>query len=118
MKKPVVTEIIWSGGYIPAGQRDDFVFSAKVPTVATTLRWKAYQTYADGSIVSWDQDAHTTASSTEFSKLGPFSTTEVIDDILISTETGRGSYSISTALSIIALALSVIALTRTRNSAQ
>src|SRR4051812_36632548 len=27
-----VTEISWTGGLIPAGQRDDFVFSAKVPS--------------------------------------------------------------------------------------
>jgi len=50
-----VTEISWTGGVIPSGQRDEFVFSAKVPGESTILAWKAYQTYADGSVVSWDK---------------------------------------------------------------
>ena len=49
-----VTEITWSGNEIPAGFRDDFVFSAKVPDSATDLTWKAYQTYQDGTVVAWD----------------------------------------------------------------
>ncbi|HVS79355.1 MAG TPA: DUF1775 domain-containing protein, partial [Candidatus Paceibacterota bacterium] len=38
------TEIDWTGGSIPVGERDDFTFSGKVPAAATTLAWKAYQT--------------------------------------------------------------------------
>lgn len=50
-----VQAVTWSGGSIPANQRGEFSFSAKMPSEATTLTWKAYQTYADGTTVSWDQ---------------------------------------------------------------
>src|SRR4051812_46020865 len=39
-----VREIVWSGGEVPAGQRDDFAFSLQAPAKAGTLQWKAYQT--------------------------------------------------------------------------
>lgn len=52
----LVTEIIWSGGEIGVGLRDSFVFRAMIPSEATTLVWKAYQTYSDGTVVSWDQE--------------------------------------------------------------
>jgi uncharacterized protein YcnI len=68
----VVTEINWTGGSIPAGQRDDFIFSAKVPSQAGTLPWKAYQTYSDGSVVSWDK---TPPADT------PYSQTAIVNDL-------------------------------------
>jgi hypothetical protein len=49
-----VKELIWMNGSIPVGQRDDFVFSAQAPADESTLVWKAYQTYADGTVVAWD----------------------------------------------------------------
>lgn len=55
----VVTEIVWSDGSIPVGLQDDFLFSAQVPAQESKLSWKAYQTYADGSIVVWDKDFQT-----------------------------------------------------------
>ena len=81
-----VTEIAWTGGVIPAGQRDDFVFSAKVPSVESTLQWKAYQQYQDGTIVAWERDpkepaAKNAAGKSDFSKSGPFSQTRVVDDL-------------------------------------
>jgi uncharacterized protein YcnI len=74
-----VTEIRWTGGNIPAGMRDDFGFSAKVPGATTALNWKAYQTYADGSVVSWE-DAPGSAA-TDFSVSGPYSVTRVVNDL-------------------------------------
>lgn len=56
-----VTEIIWSGGQIPAEMRDEFVFSAQAPAEETSLNWKAYQTYSDGAVVAWDADPKTVA---------------------------------------------------------
>ena len=50
-----VTEIDWTDGNLPVGQRVDFLFQAQVPPTPTTLKWKAYQTYSDGEVVSWDQ---------------------------------------------------------------
>ncbi len=81
-----VTEIAWTGGVIPAGQRDEFVFSAKVPSAESTLQWKAYQQYQDGSVVAWERDpkqpaAKNAAGKSDFSKSGPFSQTRVVDDL-------------------------------------
>jgi uncharacterized protein YcnI len=73
-----VTEIDWKGGSVPTGFRDDFTFSAQVPASAATLQWKAYQTYQDGVVVSWDQDPSTIASGQEGT---PYSTTNVVNDL-------------------------------------
>ncbi len=63
-----VTEIIWSGGSIPAEQRDEFVFSAQAPAEETSLNWLAYQTYGSGEVVAWDKDAKTVE---EYAKNNP-----------------------------------------------
>jgi uncharacterized protein YcnI len=108
-----VTEIEWTGGTIPAGQRDEFVFSARVPKMATSLAWKAYQTYADGTVVSWDQDP---ASSTA-EELKPYSITKVVDDLTPASSMKAGEHSKSSfavVLSIVSLALSLVALSMVR----
>ncbi len=71
------TSLVWDGGAIAEGTRDEFSFSAKVPDTATKLQWKAYQTYADGTVVAWDQEnkeGHSHSSDN-----GPFSVTQVVD---------------------------------------
>ena len=70
-----VTEIDWTGGNIPVGERDQFTFSAQVPADPTTLAWKAYQTYKDGSVVAWDEDP------TNLTSTNPYSETQVINDL-------------------------------------
>lgn len=84
-EEAMVHEIIWTGGSIPAGMRDDFFFSAHVPAEEGTLQWKAYQTYADGTIVSWDineADQPKDAKGEEdFSAKGPYSETKIINDL-------------------------------------
>lgn len=70
--KPV--EIDWTGGSVPAGQRDEFNFQAQVSATPTILAWKAYQTYQDGSVVAWDQTPGNDAKN-------PYSVTQVIDDL-------------------------------------
>jgi uncharacterized protein YcnI len=102
----VVTEIQWTGSRIPPGQRDEFVFSAKVPAEPTTLQWKAYQTYTDGSVISWDVDPST--NPTDFTKSGPYSTTTIINDLNQKKPTSQNTFTFP--LSIAAFALSVIAL--------
>lgn len=77
-----VTEITWTGGAIPSGQRDEFLFSAQVPAKEAKVVWKAYQTYADGSVVAWDQDpndhhGHDNGATDG----GPYSETNVVNDI-------------------------------------
>ena len=82
----VVKEIIWSSGSIPADQRDEFVFSAKTPAQPMELRWNAYQTYSDSSVVAWDASAteqpKDASGEDDFSVRGPYSTTEVINDLV------------------------------------
>ena len=55
-EKPKITEINWTGGNIPVGQKDEFIFSAQVPAIDSEIKWKAYQTYSDGSVVNWDME--------------------------------------------------------------
>jgi uncharacterized protein YcnI len=91
-----VTEITWSGGVIPHGQRDDFYFSAQVPAETTTLSWKAYQTYQDGSVVSWelgpnDEQPKDEEGNPDYSKSGPASETRVVDDLSQEAKTSSDS---------------------------
>jgi len=74
-----VKSITWSGGAIGEGLRDEFSFSAQVPEKPTELRWKAYQTYEDGTVVSWDkasEGGHGEAGGNS----GPFSVTHVVSE--------------------------------------
>lgn len=73
-----VTEITWNGGTIGPDLRDDFTFSAKAPAQTSELKWKAYQTYADGTIVAWDKD--TADNSEEVPNSGPLSVTKVVNE--------------------------------------
>lgn len=92
-ENPRVSEIIWSGGSIPAEQRDEFVFSAQAPSEPTELVWKAYQTYGDGTVVAWDTDPETVKSH-ESGGIGhtgdspkPYSVTQVINDLVSTNKT-------------------------------
>lgn len=88
----IVSEIDWSGGSVPAHQKDFFMFSAQVPTKETELDWKVTQSYSDGTTVSWDQDPKAAQpkdakGNMDFSKVGPYSVTKVVDDLSRSTST-------------------------------
>lgn len=121
-----VTEIIWSGGSIPSGQRDEFLFSAQVPAKETAIAWKAYQTYEDGEVVSWDssekdieayqnanvgKDTHDDPNAPK-----PYSQTQVINDLKASVNDadmvqGDATNIWPIALSIAAFVMSAAALT-------
>jgi uncharacterized protein YcnI len=79
VKNPEVTSITWDGGSIPVGQREDFSFSAQAPAATTDLDWKAYQTYADGTVVHWDQKP--AGSDDSAGNAGPYSVTHVNNDL-------------------------------------
>ena len=49
-----VTEVIWSGGKIGAGEFMEFPLSVRYSGDADKVMWKAYQTYAGGEVVAWD----------------------------------------------------------------
>lgn len=49
-----ITEVVWSGGKIAAGEFMEFPLSVKYSAEAEKVTWKAYQTYADSEVVPWD----------------------------------------------------------------
>ena len=89
-----VSEIDWTDGSIPVGQRAELLFQAQAPATPTTIAWKAYQTYSDGTIVSWDVNPAIVAnlSDTQQDQLadkenkGEYSTTQVINDLAASND--------------------------------
>jgi uncharacterized protein YcnI len=104
-----VTEIIWTGGSIPAGQRDEFLFSAQVPAKEANLVWQAYQTYENGEVVSWDQESNEAKHEERSETKGPYSQTKVINDLKnAKTETPTDNNALP--LSITALALAAVSL--------
>lgn len=52
-----VTEIVWSGGKISDGEFMQFPVSVSYAGDPQQLVWKAYQKYADGTIVAWDDSS-------------------------------------------------------------
>ncbi len=122
-----VSEISWSGGSIPVGQRDEFSFSAKSPAEETSVQWKAYQTYSNGVVVAWDQspeelkkaeEAKSSANNEhkeEEHAVGPYSETKVVNDLAGNTSTvaqpqTSSSDSISQLMAGIAMIASFAAL--------
>lgn len=103
-----VKEVTWSGGSIPAGQRDDFTFSAQAPETETILQWKAYQTYADGTEVAWDQAPSNGGHGDGATK--PFSETEVVSELAAAATSDEKPENASSPTATTALALSVAAL--------
>ena len=45
--------IVWSGGEIPPDEVQEFAFQARTPEDAGEFRWRAFQTYEDGTVVEW-----------------------------------------------------------------
>ena len=102
-----VTSITWTGT-IPVGRRADLEFKAQAPAKAGELDWKAYQTYADGTVVSWDQKPVTNAQDDDSSDTGPYSITGVTDDL--SSDTPTTSSPSSSTKNTLALICSIAAL--------
>src|SRR6185369_5518421 len=96
-------------------------FSAQVPVSEMTLNWMAYQTYKDGSIVSWDQAPVVNMTDDQREAMektgkGPYSQTKIINDLAAtsvpsSTSPMSKSDTRSVTFSLVAIALSVCALT-------
>jgi len=58
----LITEVTWKGRIQPM-EFERFLFSATNPADAGTLAWKVYQTYADGTVVGWDNSDPATPAS-------------------------------------------------------
>jgi uncharacterized protein YcnI len=74
-----VKSITWSGSTIDPSMRDDFSFSAHLPSKAAAIQWKAYQTFADGTTQAWDQPEN---SAKKGSDTGPFTITQVVGETI------------------------------------
>ncbi len=112
LKKDVagkITEIIWSGGSIPADQKDVFTFSGRAPATSTTLVWKVYQTYRGGKIVAWDRDPQDLREGEE-SVATPYSTTVVKNQA--DDQKSPDSSRLPLTFSLVALALAAFSLVR------
>ena len=102
-----VTEISWTGGSIGEGLRDEFTFTAQVPDKPGELVWKAYQTYEDGSVVSWDQKpAEDHGHESEDESKGPYS----VSTITAESNASNSGASDDEATSKIAMVLAGIAV--------
>jgi uncharacterized protein YcnI len=120
-----ITEIVWSGGSIPAEQRDEFIFSAQAPAEETSLNWKAYQTYSDGLVVAWDTDPkeveeyeknNPPAEGTDHNDSAPkpYSVTKVMNDLkatpqgvsTVVSSTSQTNNNLPLVLSVVAILLS------------
>lgn len=119
-----VTAIDWTGGSIPVGQREEFVFQAQVPAKPTTLAWKAYQTYSNEIVVSWDVDPLSLKNFSDAQQddlankqnKGKYSTTTVINDLTGSNTpasqpmTLNRKYQVFMWLGVIGFVLSLVSL--------
>lgn len=99
-----VTSITWAGT-VPVGQRADLVFKARAPAEAGELDWKASQTYADGTVVRWNQKPDTDMGDSKDNAAGPYSVTKVIND-----EASANTPSTTTSKAALAFICSVAAL--------
>lgn len=108
-----VTEIDWTGGSVPAEQLDTFSFRAQVPAKATTLQWKAYQTYSDGSVVSWDQKPNGSADAT--GDKGPYSETKIVNDLATSPTNSNNQTTTWVAYAALLVAAVALALSLRRS---
>lgn len=113
-KDDKVTEISWTGGSIPAEQRDEFTFSAHLPAKAGDITWKAYQTYQDGSIVAWDQKPAEDGHHEGEEGKGPYSITTVSDEgEEVTNAPSATSNTLLYFISVVALVVGAFALVRT-----
>lgn len=122
-----VKEIVWANGNIPAEFRDEFTFSVQVPSEATEITWKAYQTYRDGSVVAWaigtgEQQPKNADGTNDYSSSGPASVTKVVNDLTPAqpaqaatpSKTGKSTTSDALLVSMLAVVLSVFAIYKAR----
>jgi LPXTG-motif cell wall-anchored protein len=109
-----ITAVTWTAtnGGIKAHEFIEFSFVGKNPKETGTLAWKAYQTYADGSVVEWtgEPGSDTPASVTTIKQAA----TEDGHSSAEAASTGVSEGTISLVLSGLALLLSLISLFRKR----
>jgi len=60
-----VSKVTWTGGKIGPGQFEQFVVSVGLPEDASSLEFKAVQTYDDGKVVRWIESTPTGGAEPE-----------------------------------------------------
>jgi uncharacterized protein YcnI len=126
----IYKSITWHDGAIPANFRDEFTFSAKLPDEPADLEWKAYQTYADGTVIAWDTAESKLPKDSEAKNIGPFSVTHVTsqtgaastDKSPAADPAARHNAQLAIVISLVALGLSLaglyLALNRQRGTSE
>jgi len=113
-----ITDITWTGN-IPVGQRADLAFKAQVPASATELDWRASQTYADGTVVSWNQKPTSSKKDADSATSGPYSVTKVADDLSApashTTNSTKGTVALLCSVAALVLSLGSLFLRRRRS---
>lgn len=105
-----VTHITWSGGQIKPGEFQEFVISAgPLPSVGQ-LAFKALQTYSDGQVVRWIEEAAPGTSEPEHPAPVLKITAAGSAAAPVSVMTKKASTSGAVTLAVIALVLAVVAL--------
>lgn len=118
-----IVSIVWDGGTIEEGLREEFTVSAKTPSEAAELEWKAYQTYSDGTTVAWDMrengDNHDESQNSGPSSMlkitdqaEPESTTKIDD----SDSKKRSDRALFISIGALIIALGSVALNRRKDS--
>jgi len=73
-----VKSVTWTGGHIVPGDFQEFKVSVGLPADASSLEFKALQTYSDGTLVNWIED--TPASGPEPDHPAPVLTLTAADE--------------------------------------
>lgn len=111
-KGDTVSEISWTGGSVPPEQFDTFQIMGQNPPKPTTLAWKAYQTYADGSVIAWTEKANPKKEGDE--SFHPASETKISEQSAAASPAGNsqasGNQGSSPVLPVAAIVISIAAL--------
>jgi uncharacterized protein YcnI len=106
-----VTSVIWTTAAegLTSTEFGEFSMQGKVNNAATTIVWKAVQTYKDGSVVEWigDEKSDHPASVTTV-KAVPANATVAADGYVVAADTT--SFNLPLYLSIAAVVLALIAV--------
>jgi uncharacterized protein YcnI len=111
-----VTAVTWSGGEIGPQEFDEFVFIARTPEQAGTLTFHAHQTYKSGTVVKWvgPSGGPEPAAVVEVMATAPEATPPAAPETSPGTPGSEWMGGVALAVSLVALALSVVAALKGR----
>ena len=92
-----VKSVTWTGGHIVPGDFQQFKVSVGLPDDASSLEFKALQTYSDGTLVSWIEDPPAPGAAEPDHPAPILTLTAAGDETPATTPTGTGSASTTPA---------------------